>query len=157
MTAHIRLARPDDMNSIFMMGFDQWSEGKDEGSYLAECRASRKYAEGQWRVLADRGELLSSLITYRFSKTTMGIGSIATPPSLRHRGHASRLVSGVVADLEREEHARTIFLFSDIAPSFYLRFGFTALPPEQQTSPKSVCMIRRSAPKARVPKIPAYF
>jgi predicted N-acetyltransferase YhbS len=144
------------MNTIFMMGFDAWSEGKDEERYLAACRASPKYRRGQWRVLTDGGALFSSLITYRFSARTMGIGSIATAASLRGRGYASRLITGVVSELEKAENARTIFLYSDIAPSFYLRFGFTALPAVGRKSPRSVCMIRNRTMK-RVPAPPAYF
>ena len=157
MTAHIRPARPDEMNSVYMMGYETWSDGKNEAQFLAECRASPKYRRGQWRVLTEGGALLSSLITYRFSARTMGIGSIATPPSLRHRGYASRLISGVVSELERHENARTIFLFSDIAPAFYRRFGFAALSAELQKSPGSVCMVRSPATKKRLPRPPKYF
>ena len=37
---------------------------------------------------------------------------------------------------------RAIFLFSDIAPRYYERFGFRSLPPEYQKHENSVCMIR---------------
>lgn len=139
-----------------MMGFDAWSDGKDAPSYLAACRSSPKYREGQWWVLSKSAELLSSLIVYRLGDGAAGIGSIATPPGVRGRGHASRLINGVIAELEQAGQTGIMFLFSDIEPSFYSKFGFVALPEEQQKKPGSVCMARCSEGVGGL-TAPAYF
>ena len=145
------------MDAVFMMGFDAWSDGQDERRYLDSCRSSRKYREGLWWVLAEGETLLSALTTYRLSESSAGIGSIATPPALRGRGHASRLIKGVISELEQAGHARTMFLFSDIEPSFYIPFGFIALAAEKQKKPGSVCMVRCSATDVSALTAPAYF
>jgi ribosomal protein S18 acetylase RimI-like enzyme len=129
-----------EMAFVYMMGFDAWSGGKDARGYLAECLDSPKYAKGTWRVLSEDHWLLSSLVVFDLSPRAAGIGSIATSPDLRGRGHASRLVSMVVADLERTKDR--IFLFSDIPPEFYERLGFAVLPEQFQKKPGTACMLR---------------
>lgn len=136
----VREAAQADLDHVYMMGFDAWGEGQAENVYLEQCRASPKYKRGRWYVLEDeRGELLSSLITYKLGPGTAGIGSIATPPALRKRGLAARLIKDVLALLTREG-AKTVFLFSDIAPEFYESLGFRKLPASLQRYPKSACM-----------------
>ena len=43
----VRLAEKSDMNSVYMMGFDVWSEGETEKEYLDGCEDSLKYANGR--------------------------------------------------------------------------------------------------------------
>lgn len=124
-----------------MMGFDAWSEGKSEKQYLGACQSSSKYRKGQWYVLAHEKRLLSSLVLYQLPRNAVGIGSIATPPEFRRRGYASQLISGIVSTLEASKTRRPIFLFADIAPEFYGRFGFVPLPIRYQTRPGSICMV----------------
>ncbi|MBI4056016.1 MAG: GNAT family N-acetyltransferase [Elusimicrobia bacterium] len=156
-----RTAQPNELDSVFMMGFDAWSGGKLKKQYLAGCHSSPKYRKGKWYVLTDsEGSLISSLITYRLSVHVAGIGSIATPPALRNHGYASRLISGVISILEVRERVQDIFLFADIAPRFYKPFGFVPLPKRHQRYPDSVCMIRSSSiERIRDPyfRPPAYF
>ena len=138
----IRKALPKDMDGVFLMGKDAWGKGEKDSEYLASCRNSSKYKEGEWFLLEDeeRGAV-SSLIVYGLSKDTAGIGSIATTPEKRGNGCAAKLIGNVVEALDRGG-MRVVFLFSDIAPRYYERFGFAALPPDYQKHPGSVCMIR---------------
>jgi N-acetylglutamate synthase-like GNAT family acetyltransferase len=127
------------------MGADVWGRGLTLDAYLAACRDSPKYRLGEWRVLEDeRGALVSSLIVYRASDGSAGIGSIATAPDERRRGRATRLIADVLASLDAGGVSR-VFLYSDIAPRCYERFGFAALPSEHQSRPGSVCMVRGPA------------
>ncbi len=123
------------------MGFDAWADGKCFESYLAECAASPKYARGRWLVLAAGDQLLSSLIVYNLDACAAGLGSIATAPERRRHGHASRLVALAVDAIEAVGKTR-IFLFADIAPEFYEKLGFVALPQRFQRKPGSRCMVR---------------
>jgi len=124
------------------MGYDVWSEGQELGAYRLSCRESPKYRLGEWRVLDDeQGAPASSLILYRLDADSAGIGSIATAPAERRRGRAAGLIAGVLESLDRQG-VKHVFLFSDIAPRYYERFGFEALPVEHQRKPGSVCMVR---------------
>jgi predicted N-acetyltransferase YhbS len=136
----IRPAKPSEMDDIYMMGYDVWSEGKTQANYLNHCRNSPKYQRGRWYVLADdRGQPVSSLITYQLSSDAIGIGSIATLPGLRRQGLARRLVEGVLS-LVKRKGAGVVFLFSDIHPGYYEKIGFKPLPEQFQGKKGSVCM-----------------
>ncbi|MBC7387353.1 MAG: GNAT family N-acetyltransferase [Cryobacterium sp.] len=138
----IRKAKPTEFDSIYLMGIDVWSEGSSETEYLEGCRASVKYRKGTWYVLEDESRLLSSLIVYRFEPGVVGMGSIATPVVERCRGHATRLISEVLKMLEAETEEVQIFLYSDIRPEFYEKFGFSRLPEAAQRYQTTVCMIK---------------
>jgi predicted GNAT family N-acyltransferase len=141
-TNRFRKANPNELDQIYMMGVDVWAEGSAL-EYLEACRISPKYARGQCYVLENEsGELISSLILYRLGLTRFGIGSIATPKALRRNGSASQLISEVLQHIESESPEAEIFLYSDIAPEFYERFGFLRLPPTAQRFKTSTCMIR---------------
>ena len=122
------------------MGLDAWGDGQTEVDYLADCHNSTKYKRGQWFVLVDDHEkVVSSLITYKFTATEFGIGSIATPTNLRKKGFASRLIQGVVSCLN-EKGIQTIYLFADVDPKIYERQGFSRLPDQFQSKKDSICM-----------------
>lgn len=123
------------------MGYDAWAEGRDFDAYARLCAASPKYARGRWLVLADGPELLSSLIVYDLGGDAAGLGSIATAPEHRGRGHASSLVATAAGAIEAVGKTR-VFLFSDIEPEFYERLGFRALPERFQSRRGSRCMVR---------------
>ena len=159
MSERIRKAKPDELDSIYLMGFDVWSDGSHQVDYLAECHSSPKYRKGTWFVLEESGRLLSSLITYEFDSEKIGIGSIATPVTERNRGHASKLISGVVQLLEIEKHGLKVFLYSDINPVFYERFGFKPIPSAAQRYQTTTCMVRGADPqdfKGTI-QVPEYF
>lgn len=127
------------------MGFDVWAEGASETDYLDSCRTSPKYKKGTWYVLEEDSYLLSSLIAYQQGPKQFGIGSISTPKSLRKNGYASYLILNVIAELEEMDPEVTIFLYSDISPEFYEKFGFQRLPAELQRYKTTICMARGSA------------
>lgn len=144
----IRTASASDLEAIYRLGHDAWGEGRGLDDYLAACRASRKYAAGAWWVHAQAdGRLASALLAHEIplpvGLPAAGLGSIATAPEFRGRGFASRLIAEVI---RRRETAGTevFFLFSDIAPTFYERFGFAPLGDDPEKS-KSVLMVRTAA------------
>lgn len=57
----------------------------------------------------------------------MGIGAVYTPDEYRGRGYASAMF-GLELDAEKIAGTDIMYLFSDIAPTFYEAFGFVALP-----------------------------
>lgn len=139
------------------MGFDTWSEGSDRDQYLANCRASPKYKKGQWFVLSNGTNLLSSLIIYQFAERRFGIGSIATSMKFRNKGYASKLICSVIADIEKHNPHGAIFLYSDINANFYERFEFVRVWTEERGS-SSTCMVRaRDLKKALAEGAPSYF
>ena len=123
----IRTPEPHELETAFMMGFDAWGEGRSRERYLAGCRSSPHYLQGQWFVLARGGETVSSLITYqnlfRLPPACHGIGSVATVPACRGLGHGSRLVRSVVSGLAAAG-SRGVFLFSEVGERFYRNLGF---------------------------------
>jgi predicted N-acetyltransferase YhbS len=142
----IRPASSSELEKIFLMGLDAWGEGRPLEAYLAACRAAPKYAGGVWWVLAGEGGLLeSSLLAHEIplpsGAPAVGLGSIATPPELRGKGLASRLIAEVIRRREADAGTAVFFLFSDIAPAFYARFGFVVLGPCAK-KPSSILMAR---------------
>jgi len=137
-----RKADPSEFDQFFMMGHDVWGEGT-ELEYLTACRNSTKYARGTWYVMETaKGELASSFIIYRISKGEYGIGSIATPKSLRKQGHATQLLLDILKEIEVESPRANLFLYSDIEPAFYERFGLARIPQEAQRYKTTTCMVR---------------
>ena len=143
-----------------MMGFETWADGTTELDYLNLCRNLPKYKKGQWYVLKDGEHLLGSLIVYKFEKNTFGLGSICIPILLRNKGLASKLISQVIELLVTEFYASAVFLYSDIAPKFYERFGFEKVPHSHQRYKQTSCMIRVEDLKSLLSSdlyIPEYF
>ena len=161
MSSWVRKAAAADMDDVYLMGYDVWGKGERIPEYLASCRRSLKYNQGEWFLLEDSGHLaVSSLIVYRLTAESVGIGSIATTPEKRKRGFGAQLIRSTVESLDQRKMT-AIFLFSDIAPKFYEQFGFKALPQEYQKHSGSVCMIRARSIDSflRDPhfQLPAYF
>lgn len=126
-TISYRNPTPEEMDQVYLMGFDVWGECTDEVSYLQFCRGSKKYERGDWRVLEAEGTLVSSLIIFRgewgLKPGYMGIGSVCTVPSHRGRGYASALLKRCISEL-KESGGKGVYLFSDIDPKMYQRLGF---------------------------------
>lgn len=140
---NIRQGNKEDHETIFMMGYDAWGEGLPEADYLRQCMSSPKYPQGTWYVLEDASGLVSSLIVYRtgfdLPADCWGIGSVATPPALRKKGYAGKLLQHVI-DMAAEESIRGIYLFSGIDPDYYARFGFIPVPAAPADLP-GLCMV----------------
>lgn len=154
---YVRNAKMYELDQVYLMGEDAWSNGSSIAKYLDECRKSQKYQRGQFKVLTDGKELLSSLIVYDLSEDRLGIGSIATPVKYRNNGYASRLVSLVTEQAIQAD----IFLFSDIASNFYEQLGFLQLPHHYQAYSDSICMLKTTRPLETWLKlgldVPTYF
>lgn len=145
----IRRAKPAEFEIIHRMGFDTWGEGRSLETYLAACRAAPKYAAGEWWVNeSDDGFVESSLLLHEIplpeGPPAAGLGSIATVPAFRGRGHGSRLIAAVIRQREAAAGTKVFFLFSDIAPAFYAKFGFTVIGPCPK-KPASIIMARAEA------------
>lgn len=149
----VRSARPEDLEAVFLIGYDPWGRGSSIDAYLEECRVSEKYPLGLWSVLELEGRVLSALIVYRdafgLPPAAFGIGSLCTEPAVRRLGLAGALMRVVLA-----REPGTAFLWADAVPDFYARLGFTPLPRELQTRPGSALMAR--GPHAPPPAV-RYF
>lgn len=146
-----RLVAENELDAVYMMGFDAWSDGQSVERYLAECRASPKYAKGVWYALKNGdGEPVSSLIAYRLDRfdgaDVFAIGSIATTPHERRKGHASALIADVMDLLDDPDGEAVFYLWSDVDPRLYERMGFARLPGLFQSKAGSVAMVRRRKP-----------
>ncbi len=139
-----RPSREKEQDTIFMMGYDAWSEGQTVEEYLRRCRNSKKYKSGLWFVLSEENTIFASLLIHSFgvwgTRVICGIGSVATQPELRRKGYGHLIVAEAVTDLISRKDASIIFLYSDINPDFYARHGFVKLPVEYQTSRNSTLM-----------------
>ncbi|TDL82428.1 GNAT family N-acetyltransferase [Peribacillus frigoritolerans] len=161
----IRAAGNEDMESVFMMGYDAWGDKLAVQDYLNVCNESSKYKNGVWYVLVDTetNKLLSSLIVYTLKPSKglviKGIGSISTPPELRGKGYASILIKETIKELEEKEHCNLIFLYSDIDHIFYNKLNFKAIPTSKQKYKNSVCMYYSSTLEIETIsyEVPAYF
>lgn len=148
---NVRKARVDEVDTIFLMGYDTWNVGETPDDYIISCHASPEYEEGVWYVLEDTttNELLSSLILYDFNtkyEKIYGVGSVATPPNFRKKGYASTLMKKVMSLVMDELKGDYILLHCDIDPSFYEKLGFIKAPDSMQNGNQPVCMIFPSAP-----------
>jgi GNAT superfamily N-acetyltransferase len=137
----VRPARPEELEAVFLLGYDVWGEGAPLGDYLAECRASAKYAAGRWTVVAVEGAVAGAVLVYRggfgLPAGAWGAGSLSVDPAVRRLGLAKALMRAV---LEREPG--TAFLWADVLPGFYRSLGFAPLPERCQTRPGSLLMAR---------------
>lgn len=150
----LRLARTSEMDAIFLMAYDTWHENQSMDAYLRTTHASTEFKEGEWYVLEEPAthQLLSSLILYDFNTTyekIYGIGSVATPPSLRNKGYASELIKQTITLVMKEKKGTYIILYSDIDPIFYEKLGFIKAPQDMQNNSNKICMI--------YPTVPPYF
>lgn len=154
----LRKATPNELDRIFAMGYDAWHAGLSINDYLDSCRNSKKYQSGSWYVLTHQGLILSSLIVYRdqfgLPSGCFGIGSIATPAELRHRGYASELIKRIKLELFANHACHTIYLHSDITHDFYSQLGFTKI----ENSNCMVCFSQLATQQGSAnTNIPEYF
>jgi N-acetylglutamate synthase-like GNAT family acetyltransferase len=144
----IRRPVAEEMDTIFMGGFDAWAGSLNQTEYLVKCRRSEKYRQGRWWVLDCGGRIVSSLIVYRncfgLENGFSGIGTVTTQPDRRCQGFASELLRQVL-QVEQPEALKGFFLFSEVKPDFYERHGFVRLSDKLQKHAGSVCMVKCSA------------
>lgn len=142
-----RLASASDMDAVYAMGIDAWGDGQDRDHFLEGCRTSSKYAKGTWFILEDvDGKPVSSLITYNLDpvngKPAVGIGSVATEPVERRKGHAGQLIWEVMNLFHDRDGSQVFYLWADVDPEFYEKFEFVRLPDKYQARAGSTVMIR---------------
>jgi len=82
----------------------------------------------------EKGNLVASLKRYKLSLRCLkkvipivGLGSIFTHESFRHRGFGKQLID-IVLNEERQLGSEAAILFSDINPDYYQQFQFLKLP-----------------------------
>jgi N-acetylglutamate synthase-like GNAT family acetyltransferase len=142
----IRKAVAKDLNTIYRMGFDAWSEGKPMEEYLQGCVNSTNYKIGTWFVLEKQGEVVASLIVYQdalnLPARSIGIGSVATVKKYQRRGFASLLVEQICR-LYKSSGFELVYLFSEIGSQFYEKLGFQVV--------KGDCMVKPLRRGALVP------
>ena len=141
-----RRAEVYEIDAIYLMGFDVWSDGRPVEEFLSRCRESKKYQSGRRFLLREGAVLRSALLVHSFAswgdRVVRGIGSVAASPELRRQGYGHSVVAHAVDDLTARENARVLLPYSDIGRRFYERHGFRALPADGQTVPGSVPMLR---------------
>ena len=161
----------DDLDEVFLMGYDAWGAGLPVEMYLDSCLASYKYKKGSFYILEDSsGKFLSSCIAYPLSafggvvsERAVGIGSLATSMSERNKGYATLLLSMLMAELERDG-VDAFFIHSDIPPKLYENLGFIAAPSRvRNKSDGAVPMLRLSGDREVTKELwqelimPSYF
>ena len=166
-TVTYRAAHADEMERVYIMGYDAWGEGKLVEDYLDECRKSSKYRLGSWFVLNVRTALVASLIVYSFEdwgdSLVRGIGSVAADPSFRKMGYGHQIVRSATNRLIERDGVRVIFLYSDIGSSFYEDVGYLPLSTPYQKTSGSTLMARmhpaldESLMEKYRDRIPKYF
>jgi predicted N-acetyltransferase YhbS len=150
----LRKSEAHELDLIYSMGFDVWGDSLSLEEYLTGCRNSEKYLSGTWYVLVENDQIVSSLIVYSgmfdLKEGSFGIGSVATPLELRHKGYASRLVNLVKVELFGNQDCKALYLHSDIEHQFYIKLGFVSIQ-------GSDCMIYTEGQLAFDGSTPAYF
>ena len=121
--------------------FPQWNDSLTREDYGRYNRAQLRTAWGARHLqrvgLVADGTLLASAKQYRLrvrvdgrTVDTIGIGAVFTPPALRGRGHAAALLQQIL-EAGRDAGAAMAMLFSEIAPRYYERLGFSVVPMQQ--------------------------
>jgi N-acetylglutamate synthase-like GNAT family acetyltransferase len=156
----VRKAREEDLNAIYMMGFDVWGNEYTEPDYLTACGDSAKYKKGTWYILEKNALPISSLIVYvkQFSlpEKCAGIGSVATGQKYRKRGYGALLITNVLA-LLREQDIAAVYLFPDIAPHYYQQFGFELISGQQPYKDTQCMVLAFDNVDKLSDRIPEYF
>lgn len=97
---------------------------------------SQKWAArdmASWVLKDDGGKILSSCETFRMPAapqgSVYGFASVFTEEQLRGKGHAAKLLEGVMKKIEQADgQTQAFILFSEVGPALYERLGFKALP-----------------------------
>lgn len=142
----LAIAREEQIDRIYRESHALWGAGLAWSHYRDLWRELSATPWGSrharfWVWLGDDREVLSSAKVYRpllrlageTSRVTV-ISAIFTPPGLRGRGHATRLMRALIDRAARRDEAN-VLLFSDIGTMYYASLGFLALPAEEQAGP----------------------
>ena len=121
-----------------------WGGGLNPDRFVAFQRrlADSQEAGQRYRLfgLFDGDRLLSAMKAYDLRGShageplhIFGIGAVYTPPALRRRGHARRMLELALAEQCSRGYDAAV-LFSDIGGAYYERLGFRALESEECTA-----------------------
>ena len=146
-----------------MEAYKVCSKNRTFEQYCADNHKEDAY--GTRYVMEQDGKILCSLILLRLKEIcgckVYGFGSVLTPAEYTGKGYATGLLKYCIENIIEENPM--VFLYSEINPAFYERFGFQALPPHLQKNDKAVCMALCSEMmwirllKAPAALIPDYF
>jgi len=129
------------LHQILDETFPLWGEGLDRAGYERYNAAQLATPWGASQLhrvaLADGPDWLATAKVYRLRGRfegreipVVGLGAVFTPASRRRLGHAGELIGRVLA-AAAADGCRLAVLFSEIAPSYYERFGFRTVPLRQ--------------------------
>ena len=136
-----------------------WGGGLSEERFVAFQRrlADAREAGERHRLIGlfEGGHLLAAMKAYDLRGSCaarpmkiLGIGAVFTPPPLRRRGHARRMLELAIAQ-HAARGADAALLFSDIGTGYYERLGFRLLRSEECTAEASE--LPRMDPQGAVP------
>lgn len=126
-----------DILKVLRETYGIWSPGLPRDAYyhyisrqMAQPWARRNY---RYFVLREAGEIVASAKLYTVpiqSRSAIysfaGIGAVYTQEAYRNLGYGRKLLEALLA-LARQEERAGAFLFSDIGPALYEKFGFVAM------------------------------
>lgn len=158
-----RQAAKEEIPYLFQEGYKEWSKNRTFKQY---CIDNNKDDEiGTRYVIEEDGQVVSSTVLLRLKSINgspvYGLGSILTSKDHRGKGYGIALIKKCI-DLASNDNS-IIFLFSDINPSYYEKFGFRILPKGLQKCKKSICMaycndsVWNELIKVDVDRLPDYF
>jgi hypothetical protein len=116
-----------------------WGDRLTLDEFLARERGLRALPFARDRMSSwlceEGGQVVASCESFRMRSfaagapgVSYGIASVFTEAVLRGRGHASRMMELVLAELARDPEAQAVILFSEVGASIYQRCGFVARP-----------------------------
>jgi predicted N-acetyltransferase YhbS len=125
------------LEQILDASYSLWGEGltrRDYGRYnAAQLRTEWGATHLSRLALVENGRVLASAKRYdlvarvdRQRRPMLGIGAVFTPPELRGRGFARRIIEMMIADAAARGVTGAL-LFSEIGPGYYARLGFSAV------------------------------
>jgi len=132
------------LERILDLTFPIWNEGLTRHAYGQWNNSQTKTPWGRERLrrfalLDDSGELLACAKEYKHDVRLdgregwmAGFGAVFTPPEVRGRGAATKLLT-MMMDRARGEGALLASLFSEIGTEFYERLGFRSIPLDEVT------------------------
>jgi predicted N-acetyltransferase YhbS len=134
----LSIASNEEQRALDEVTFDAWGDQLSVEQFGVREARLRAHSWSQatlttW-LLRDGGALLASCETYRMQSwlagapgETWAVASVFTPPSLRRRGYASRMMSLLVEEA-RAAGAQATTLFSDVGAPLYEAIGYRARP-----------------------------
>lgn len=136
-----RQAKKEEKKLLLMQGYNQWPKNRSFEQYCIDN--AKEDTCGIRYVVEESGEIVSSLAMLQLGiisgRTAYGIASVLTPQVHTGKGYASELIKKCITT--KSDRNTPIFLYSEISPAFYERFGFRVLPQKLQKRVNSPLMV----------------